>query len=370
MNNQGALPTYWAIVPAAGGGARFDSALPKQYCLIQGKTLLEHIVEKLLSCDLFKHVVVVLSKEDKRFAELPISQDPRLIPVIGADTRMGSVGNGLNWIKTVAKPDDWVLVHDAARAALNINDLMELMHAVKDDPIGGILGVPVKDTMKRVNDGKIEETVARAGLWHALTPQMFRLSVLLESYDTFMKSQLIATDESEMVEACGVFGVFNMRIGHGYDIHRFDTGENKKAVTLGGVMIPCPKGLIAHSDGDVVIHAICDAILGALGLGDIGEYFPDTDQQFENCDSRYFLTQIMEKVKSQGYGVGNVDVTILAEIPKITPHKLLMKERLAADLEISINDINIKATTHEKLDAVGQSEGIAVHAVVLLNKSA
>lgn len=161
-----------------------------------------------------------------------------------------------------------------------------------------------------------------------------------------------------------------MRIGHGYDIHRFDKGESKKAVTLGGVMIPCPKGLIAHSDGDVVIHAVCDAILGALGLGDIGEYFPDTDQQFENCDSRYFLTQIMEKMKSQGYGVGNVDVTILAEIPKITPHKLLMKERLAADLEISINDINIKATTHEKLDAVGQSEGIAVHAVILLNKRA
>lgn len=159
-----------------------------------------------------------------------------------------------------------------------------------------------------------------------------------------------------------------MRIGHGYDIHRFEATPTKQVVTLGGVMIPSMRGLVAHSDGDVVIHAICDALLGALGLGDIGEYFPDTDPQYKNCDSRFLLAEVVGKVKAAGYGVHNVDVTILAQVPKITPHKALMRERLAADLEVSINDINIKATTHEGLDAVGQSEGIAVHAVALLKE--
>lgn len=159
-----------------------------------------------------------------------------------------------------------------------------------------------------------------------------------------------------------------MRIGHGYDIHRFEDMPTKQVVILGGVMIPSRRGLVAHSDGDVVIHAICDALLGALGLGDIGEYFPDTDPQYENCDSRFLLGQVVEKVKTAGYRVHNVDVTILAQLPKITPHKALMRERLALDLELSINDINIKATTHEGLDAVGQSQGIAVHAVALLEK--
>lgn len=159
-----------------------------------------------------------------------------------------------------------------------------------------------------------------------------------------------------------------MRIGHGYDIHRFEAGATKQFVTLGGVMIASQQGLVAHSDGDVVIHAICDGILGALALGDIGEFFPDTDPQYKNCDSRYFLSQIMEKVEKNGFVVHHVDVTILAQTPKITPHKLLMRERLSADLKISMNQINIKATTHEGLDAVGESKGIAVHAVVLLNE--
>lgn len=202
MNNQDS-PNYWVIVPAAGGGARFDSALPKQYCLIQGKAILVHTLEKLLSCDLFKQIVVALAQDDKHYSALDLSHDPRVVPVIGGETRMASVGNALKWIEKVGKPQDWVLVHDAARAALNLNDLMKLINDVKEDPIGGILGVPVSDTMKRVEGDKIEGTVSRAGLWHALTPQMFRLSILLESYNHFAKLQRTATDEAEMVEGCG-----------------------------------------------------------------------------------------------------------------------------------------------------------------------
>lgn len=159
-----------------------------------------------------------------------------------------------------------------------------------------------------------------------------------------------------------------MRIGHGYDIHRFEDVSTKKVIMLGGVAIPSERGLVAHSDGDVVIHAICDALLGALALGDIGEYFPDTSPQYENCDSRYLLEQVMKKVDLNGYKINNIDVTILAQTPKITPHKAKMKECLASDLGVSINDINIKATTHEGLDSIGQSKGVAVHAVALLEK--
>jgi 2-C-methyl-D-erythritol 2,4-cyclodiphosphate synthase len=159
-----------------------------------------------------------------------------------------------------------------------------------------------------------------------------------------------------------------MRVGHGYDIHRFEDVPTKNVVVLGGVSIPSDKGIVAHSDGDVVIHALCDALLGALALGDIGEYFPDTDPQYKDCDSRLLLSEIVKKVESSGYKTHNVDVTILAQCPKITPHKALMREILAGDLNISVNDINIKATTHEGLDSVGQSQGIAVHAVVLLEK--
>lgn len=159
-----------------------------------------------------------------------------------------------------------------------------------------------------------------------------------------------------------------MRIGHGYDIHRFEAQPTRDYVTLGGVQIPHSHGLIAHSDGDVLIHAICDAILGALALGDIGKHFPDTDPAYKNCDSRDLLRHVVQKMLAENYTIGNIDATILAELPKILPHAAAMRAHLASDLQISINNINIKATTHEGLGAIGEKRGIAAHAVVLLVK--
>lgn len=157
-----------------------------------------------------------------------------------------------------------------------------------------------------------------------------------------------------------------MRIGHGYDIHRFSEETVDATLTLGGVAIPYSKKLLAHSDGDLVIHALCDALLGALAMGDIGEHFPDTDPQFKNKDSRFFLRHILSLVKDKGYRVGNVDLSIIAEAPKLSPFKMQMRESLAHILEVAISDVNVKATTHEKLDAIGNKQGIAAHAVVLL----
>lgn len=154
-----------------------------------------------------------------------------------------------------------------------------------------------------------------------------------------------------------------MRIGHGYDVHRFGDGDH---ITLGGVRIPHRFGLVAHSDGDVVLHALSDALLGAAALGDIGKHFPDTDPQFKGADSRVLLRHVLAQVKGKGWKVGNVDATIVAQAPKMAPHIEAMRVAIAADLEVGIDQVNVKATTTEKLGFAGREEGIAVHAVALL----
>ena len=154
-----------------------------------------------------------------------------------------------------------------------------------------------------------------------------------------------------------------MRIGHGYDVHAFGDGDY---VVLGGVQIPCERGLIAHSDGDVPLHALCDALLGAAGLGDIGTHFPDTDPAFSGADSRVLLRTVVAQLNDAGWSVGNVDVTVIAQIPRLSGHIGEMRERIAADLGVKVGSVNVKATTTEKLGFVGREEGIASHAVALL----
>lgn len=154
-----------------------------------------------------------------------------------------------------------------------------------------------------------------------------------------------------------------MRIGHGYDVHRFGEGD---FVTLGGVQVPYTRGLVAHSDGDVLLHALSDALLGAVALGDIGRHFPDTDPQFKGADSRALLRHVVALVRNKGWQVGNVDATIIAQAPKMAPHIELMRERIAQDLGVALDQVNVKATTTEKLGFTGREEGIAVHAVALL----
>lgn len=153
------------------------------------------------------------------------------------------------------------------------------------------------------------------------------------------------------------------RIGHGIDVHRFGPGDH---VTLGGVQVPHEQGLVAHSDGDVALHALCDAILGALALGDIGQHFPDTDASYSGADSRVLLRHVASLMRGHGYRLGNADITVLAERPKLAPHVVLMRERIAADLGVAPDCVSVKATTTEKLGFVGRREGIEAHAVVML----
>ena len=158
----------------------------------------------------------------------------------------------------------------------------------------------------------------------------------------------------------------SLRIGHGYDAHRIEAGDG---VTLGGVQIPCAYRLIAHSDGDVLIHALCDALLGACALGDIGKFFPDTDAKYRSIDSRELLREVVRRVAAEGFAVVNADLTLIAQVPKVAPHVVTMRERLAQDLGVDIGAVNVKATTNEGMGHIGRREGIAGHAVVMLQRA-
>ena len=301
--------------------------------------------------------------------------------------------NGLDALWERAQPDDWVLVHDAARPCLSVDDLDRLLTELAEDAVGGLLAVPVSDTLKQADRaGRVAATVDRSQLWRALTPQMFRLGLLREALREALARGQIVTDEAAAMEAAGftpqliegradnlkitrpedlALAEFyltrgrssTMRIGHGFDVHAFGPGE---WVTLGGVRIPHTHGLIAHSDGDVLLHALCDALLGAAGLGDIGQHFPDNRAEFRNIDSRILLRQVVLLLREQRLAVGNVDTTIVAQAPRMASYISAMRENIAVDLQVSPGQVNVKATTTERLGYIGRGEGIAVHAVAML----
>jgi 2-C-methyl-D-erythritol 2,4-cyclodiphosphate synthase len=305
--------------------------------------------------------------------------------------------NGLLHLEKQAAPDDLILVHDAARPCLAQEDLGALLDAAVGDAarggtIGAVLAAPIVDTVKRER-GAIVETIERHGLWRALTPQVFGYAPLRRALEEAARAGIAVTDEAQAMERMGLRpalvagSAFNikvtraedlkiaadilkateqrkMRIGQGFDVHAFGAGEH---VVLGGVRIAYSKGVLAHSDGDVVIHALCDALLGALGEGDIGRHFPDSDPKFRGMDSRVFLRDVAARMRGAGFALVNADITVLAEAPRIAAHRESMAANLAADLGVQATLINIKATTTERLGFIGRGEGLAALASVLLD---
>jgi 2-C-methyl-D-erythritol 4-phosphate cytidylyltransferase/2-C-methyl-D-erythritol 2,4-cyclodiphosphate synthase len=388
------------VVPAAGRGERFEatagtSRLPKQYAPLAGTTVLECSLRPLLNEPRIERVVVVVAADDARWGERARGSD-KVLTAIGGATRQESVLAGLRALRDHASPEDWVLVHDAARPCLEAADLAALIAALEAGASGAVLAAPVVDTVKREREGTVIETVDRRGLWRALTPQAFALGALERALEDAAHSNVAVTDEAQAMERKGVRPVlvqgsaFNikvtraadlaaaarilqsaesqamsrrMRIGQGFDVHTFGNGDH---VVLGGVRIAHDRGVIAHSDGDVVIHALCDALLGAIGMGDIGRHFPDTDPRYRGADSRLFLRTVAALVREAGFGLVNADLTVLAEAPRIAAHRGAMAANLAADLDVAPELINIKATTTERMGFVGRGEGLAAQAAVLL----
>jgi len=403
----------WAVVPAAGRGARFAAAsaesaakqnstpkqdsTPKQYAPLLGATVLEWSLRSLLAAPRIQGVVVVVAAADTEWPRLAARlASPKLKTAVGGASRQVSVINGLEALRTHAAADDWIFVHDAARPCLTPGDLQGLIDRLDRGAAGAVLAAPLVDTIKREREGLIAATVDRQGLWRALTPQVFPFALLSRALHDAQNAGLTVTDEAQAMERAGTTATlvagseFNikvtrredlqaaarilqtaeastMRIGQGFDVHAFGAGTQ---VVLGGVHIAYPKGVIAHSDGDVIIHALCDALLGALGQGDIGQHFPDSDPRYRGADSRVFLRELTARVQAAGLQLVNADITVLAEGPRVAAHRSAMAGNLAADLKVPPERINIKATTTERLGFIGRGEGLAAMAVVLLDAQA
>jgi len=403
----------WAIVPAAGRGARFaeqSGAAPKQYASLLGATVLEWSLRALLAEPRVHAVMVALAADDGRWPSIAARlASPKLQTTVGGANRQDSVANGLDALAAQAAADDWILVHDAARPCLSAADLGALLDAVgvvnaaDAAPAAGVVGrdgavlaAPVVDTVKRELGDQVV-TVDRQGLWRALTPQVFAFAQLRRALKEAKLAGVEVTDEAQAIERLGLRPTlvqgspFNvkvtrlqdlataadilkmtelkvtedrpMRVGQGCDVHAFGEGDH---VILGGVRIGYAKGVVAHSDGDVVIHALCDAILGALGDGDIGQHFPDSDPRYRGADSRVFLRVVAARMQAAGMKLINADITVLAEAPRIAAHRAAMAANLSADLGAAPQLINIKATTTERLGFIGRGEGLAALASVLL----
>jgi 2-C-methyl-D-erythritol 4-phosphate cytidylyltransferase / 2-C-methyl-D-erythritol 2,4-cyclodiphosphate synthase len=400
----GAGRRLWAIVPAAGRGERFAAAaglnIPKQYAPLRGKSVLEWSLRALLAEPRVHRIVVVLAAGDEHWAEVARRlNSTKLLIATGGANRQDSVLNGVEYLAASAQADDWILVHDAARPCLSGGDVSALIDALEKNPrsdapspAGAVLAAPLVDTIKRAAANGLE-TVDRAGLWRALTPQVFAYAALRKALQDAAGKGLAVTDEAQAMEHLGIRAAlvhgspFNikvtraedlevaaailkmtesseMRIGQGVDVHAFGAGDH---VVLGGVRIAYAQGVIAHSDGDVIIHALCDALLGAMGDGDIGQHFPDSDPRYRGADSRVFLRVVAERMKAAGLRLVNADITVLAEAPRIAAHRGAMAANLAQDLQVAAAMINIKATTTERLGFIGRKEGLAAMASVLLS---
>lgn len=391
---------HWAIVPAAGLGTRMQAEQPKQYLPLLGRTILEHSLDAMLNCGLFEAVVVPLSDADSCWPNTVFATHPEIVRVTGGAERAASVLNSLLALQDLAQADDWVWVHDAARPCLGQDEIKALHSALVQASHGLVLALPIADSVKRSDaSGKNAQNVDRTGLWRALTPQIFPYRLLLNALTHCQQHNITPTDEASAVEAFGytadlVTGSADNikitvptdlikaeqimrsrnssayststglpRIGSGFDVHAFGPGAN---IVLGGVSIPHTHGLIAHSDGDVLLHALADALLGALALGDIGKHFPDTDAKWAGADSRGLLRAVYQLVQDKGYRLANADMTIIAQVPKMAPHIAAMQANIAADLLTTVDQIGIKATTTEQLGFTGRKEGIACQATVLV----
>ncbi|MFO1027731.1 MAG: bifunctional 2-C-methyl-D-erythritol 4-phosphate cytidylyltransferase/2-C-methyl-D-erythritol 2,4-cyclodiphosphate synthase [Acetobacteraceae bacterium] len=367
-----------AIIVAAGTGSRFGADIPKQFLTLAGKPVIRHAAEALAA-----EVALLQPVGDAATIDPLLAGVPGLLPSVpGGETRQDSVRLGLEALEPHAP--DMVLVHDAARPVIPAGTIPALLAALAESP-GAIPGAPVADTLKRVERGIITETVPRTGLFRAQTPQAFRFAALLQAHRSGATG---ATDDASLLEAVGLavevvpgsddnikltypedFARLERimspsllpRVGTGYDVHVLAEG---RPLWLCGVQVPHDKGLAGHSDADVGIHALCDAIYGALAEGDIGRHFPPSEAQWKDADSARFLRHAAARIAARGGRLVNADVTLICERPKISPHATAMMDRLAELLGVDVARISVKATTTERLGFTGRGEGIAAQAVV------
>ena len=365
------------IIAAAGIGSRMNTNIPKQYLEIDGKPMLLKTAFAFHQNKNIDYIIVVTNSEYRAECEKLLRDSSINAALVnGGKERQDSVYEGL---KNLPEDTDYVLVHDAARPFVTQSLIEETVSAVIEKQ-AVVCAVPVKDTIRMKTGEESSVTTDRNLMYAVQTPQAFEKTLLMKAYEQAFAEVFYGTDDSVLVERAGhqvhiIDGAYDnikittkedmpmngeTRIGTGFDVHAFS--ENRKLI-LGGVEIPFEKGLLGHSDADVLVHAIMDALLGACGGGDIGRHFPDNDEKYKGISSLLLLKEVRDIVSEKGYDVGNIDATIIAEKPKIAPYTGEMAEKIAEILEVEKDKINIKGTTTEKLGFIGRGEGVAVQSV-------
>jgi 2-C-methyl-D-erythritol 4-phosphate cytidylyltransferase/2-C-methyl-D-erythritol 2,4-cyclodiphosphate synthase len=387
--------TTAALIVAAGQGRRAGAPTPKQYVALGGQTVLARTLGVFLGHPAVDHILVAIAPADRALYEQATpaaaaarrpSDSSKLLPVVaGGATRQRSVLNGLRALKPQAPARVWI--HDGARPFATPDIIDRVLGALQHVP-AAIAALPVADTLKRAGaDGRIIATVERAALWRAQTPQGFRYEAILAAHEAAAAAgREDLTDDAAVAEWAGMAVELvqgsednvklttaedmaraavlaqtpatlpDIRTGQGFDVHRFTAGDH---VWLCGMRISHGQALEGHSDADVALHALTDAMLGAIGDGDIGQHFPPTDPRWRGAASHLFLADAARRVRERGGTISNVDVTILCEAPKIAPHREVMRARIAEILAIDVTRVGVKATTTEGLGFTGRREGIA-----------
>ncbi len=366
-----------AIIVAAGRGKRLGSSLPKQFLKVRGRTILEMSVEAFEQNKYVDEIFVAANADYCELTEKLCRGFSKLKKIVaGGAERQDSVRAALDCLRG---ENGIVLVHDAARPFVSEAVINAVIEGTADFG-AAIPTVPAKDTIRQV-DGTGSRTLQRETLACVQTPQGFRISLIKHAFEKAQAEGFLGTDDASLVERMGINISMvqgedanrkittredletEMRIGTGYDVHRLVEG---RPLVLCGEQIPYEKGLLGHSDADVALHALMDAMLGAAGLGDIGKHFPDTDERYRGISSMKLLQKTAELLREAGYFLGNADITIIAQRPKIAGYIPKMRANIAEIMNCDENKINIKGTTTEKLGFVGREEGIASEAVCIL----
>jgi len=379
------MPGTVVLIVAAGRGHRVGGEIPKQYVKLADHPVVYKTVSAFISHPDIDAVRVVIHPDDRNLYDAAVQGLDLLEPVNGGATRQDSVRLGLESLTSMSP--ETVLIHDAARPFVDADMITRVVKALGDSP-AAIPVLAVNDTLKRGEHGMVQTTIERSTIWRAQTPQGFRFNDILDAHRQAIGDEL--TDDAAVAEAAGLevmmvdgdernikittsndlerfdrsVGQVEFRTGFGFDVHRFTDGDH---VTLCGIKVPFDQALDGHSDADVGLHALTDALLGAVGRGDIGQHFPPTDEQWRGVSSDHFLAHAVKLLEEASGKIINVDVTLICEAPKIGPHRPAMEERIAEILEIQVSRVNVKATTTERLGFTGRGEGIAAQAVATLS---
>lgn len=382
LKNEPTLSPYAAIILAAGKGSRAGLETPKQFKLWRGKTLVQHCVDAFKAHHASSITVVLPKNTDSKLIG-PLHEGTIPVKVVtGGPNRQDSVRIALDSLESEAP--DLVLIHDAARPVIPIIVLNTLIHSLGSN-LAAIPVLGVVDSLIKANGSLMEDAADRSEFRRVQTPQGFRYKEILEAHRQWV-GPTTAGDDAQIYRASGgtvklvrghknlrkmtfaedfMTDIPDLRVGQGFDVHQLVKGEE---LWLGGIKIQHNKGLAGHSDADVVLHSVVDALLGAAALGDIGTYFSPTEEKWEGASSSIFVEHAVALVQESGYSINNVDVTIICEEPKIGPHRRNITSRIAELLKVDDTQVNVKATTTEKLGSIGRGEGIAAQATVMIQR--